>query len=71
MPMNRRYISPQITEVQVTLSSCLCTSYGTIPVGGRTDSFDDSNIGTISTGGGRADDLDAPRMRDWDLYESY
>ena len=69
--MKRPYISPSFISVQVDLSHCLCLSYGTLPVGGRTDSFDDSGIGTISTGGGRADDLDSPRSRDWMEYERY
>ena len=68
--MKRPYISPSFITVQVDLSQCLCLSYGTLPVGGRTDSFDDSSgFGTISTGGGRADELDAARSRDWRDYE--
>lgn len=69
--MNRPYISPSFLVVQVDLAICLCQSYGTIPVGGRTDSLDDNGIGTISTGGGRADDLDAARSRDWVDYENW
>ena len=78
--MKRIYIPPSFFAVQVETSAFLCQSYGTIPVGGRTDSFDDNGIGTISTGGGigtistgggRTDELDAPRSRDWIDYETW
>ena len=71
MPMKRIYIPPSFFAVQVESSAFLCQSYGTIPVGGRTDSFDDNGIGTISTGGGRTNELDAPRSRDWIDYETW
>ena len=69
--MKRKYITPSFLNVQVEMSACLCQSYGSIPVGGKTDSFEDSYIGTIPTGGGLTNELDAARIRDWAEYEKY
>ncbi|MCR5395607.1 MAG: hypothetical protein K6E86_09450 [Bacteroidales bacterium] len=67
--MKRQYFTPSFVVVQIDPGDVICMSYGTIPVGGRTDSFDDPSSGTISTGGW-ADELDAPAARgSWEQYE--
>ncbi len=69
--MKSQQVTPTFFVVQLVSDGIFCQSYGTIPVGGRTDSLDDSSVGTISTGGW-ADELDAPAARgSWDDYEQY
>ncbi len=69
--MKSRYVTPTFVVVQLATDGFICQSYGTIPVGGRTDSLDDPSVGTISTGGW-ADELDAPAARgSWDEYEQH
>lgn len=69
--MKKVYISPHSIVYDIETSDIVCNSYGTIPVGGRTDSFDDTHSGTISTGG-TTNGFDAAQRRtsSWDEYEN-
>ena len=70
MPMKRQYLQPTSIVVQIASGDIICLSYGTIPMGGRTDSFDDAGGSGGIDMGGTADEMDAARRRnDWDLYE--
>ena len=68
--MKCEYHRHMSTVVQIASGDIICLSYGTIPMGGRTDSFDDAGGSNGINMGGTADEMDAARRRnDWDLYE--
>lgn len=68
--MKCEYHRHMSTVAQIALGDIICLSYGTIPMGGRTDSFDDAGGSGGIDMGGTADEMDAARRRnDWDLYE--
>lgn len=69
--MRKKYGTPYCRVIDVGISDIICYSYGSIPVGGRTDSFDDNYSGSISTGG-TTDGFDAAsrRISDWNDYEN-
>ena len=68
--MGRTYHTPEIVVVQVAAEDVICTFYGTIPVGGRTDGFDTPGS-TISTGGSTSEfDAACHRGNAWDDYEN-
>ncbi|MCR5361963.1 MAG: hypothetical protein K6E73_08135 [Bacteroidales bacterium] len=71
--MKRAYCKPEINVVQVEEECIICTSYGSVSVGGRTGSFDDATNGSFSAGGS-TNEFDAAAYRrgvDWEEYERY